>query len=1063
MRRFIHEIVIWVRLSLSWTSPRPETARENCPGARESRERTVPPRATSPSVVSVDTLAAVLLGVGLFISPLSSYFFSLEPLPAGTLPVEPLPGYMLAAAAFALLACQKTARGKLDLLSSPLNKALFFLLILAVLSSINPWDRRGAVGLCLLLSSCFAVCWTTSTLMSSPAAARGLTLSITAGGAAVSIMMLTQIVQGSTAPESLYSLGALLTAAYLCCCSLLSYYETAPEQTASNTAFTNPTAEPYKKNLQKTLHKLLHQPALKSLIKSALFTIGYLNLLAVISLGLRVAYAVILLGIILLLFTLTIKKMRQNALGIILIQGVSVLLVINPVYHSFAAGCVPAGWIWAGAGFILSIILLHTWHRLKQYSKPQPIEADPGTVDPKKDLWKPPRGNPSRGNGTRRLRPWVLPAAAALLFLVIVIIGTPNIQLLAHRAAGVQSYPLAELMLRCGDALKAMAAAPHTLLLGSGGSGWPALISMHQSFYYEEPAPGVFLQAGVELGVCGLFAVLIIWGIFIIEIKQLIKMSGITAEQKILITAAARKMPESSFGSRFEQKALVTAVASGALALGCHSLLWSGFSSAAALYLFALFGIGNGLNSQLRFIRPETARMNRPPARRLPKIIITGIGIPKIPLPRITLINTGISQLLITGLSKIKLPKFRPPKIALPKFRLWLAGSRAETAAAGSQQPYAGICKCLAVLSAAALIFIISLSIFMGERSARTAAEAIEKGDTMTALHNMEKAIKHDPFNSTYHKQMGILYLESAPINRPDNGNSTPGSAAGAVSPGTSSDQENLTKAEHHFKKGLGLSRGDVELRLLYAETLFQLGKVEQGAEQLKEAVKLRPLQQNLYEYLSLGYLTAGRFLLEQAKSLEKKPGKTPEETLENTLDKTPEKVQERTQKKTPEKAPDKILEINLKETPAEAPAETGNQEAPGNTPNNQDSLYASSYLTAALKVPGKLEKRRALLNKNHLKYWRGSPYLGISPEIQLYSGEAAALLGYWPQAVHYLDKAARDVSLRPEAMLMNGLVFKRTGRTLEGEALIIKALQEKPELAAEQKRLEELLTDLFR
>jgi hypothetical protein len=102
-------------------------------------------------------------------------------------------------------------------------------------------------------------------------------------------------------------------------------------------------------------------------------------------------------------------------------------------------------------------------------------------------------------------------------------------------------------------------------------------------------------------------------------------------------------------------------------------------------------------------------------------------------------------------------------------------------------------------------------------------------------------------------------------------------------------------------------------------------------------------------------------------------------------------------------------------------------------------------------------------LNKNHLKYWRGSPYLGISPEIQLYSGEAAALLGYWPQAVHYLDKAARDVSLRPEAMLMNGLVFKRTGRTLEGEALIIKALQEKPELAAEQKRLEELLTDLFR
>ena len=45
-----------------------------------------------------------------------------------------------------------------------------------------------------------------------------------------------------------------------------------------------------------------------------------------------------------------------------------------------------------------------------------------------------------------------------------------------------------------------MATSPGTLLLGSGGGGWPALSHLHQSFYYEAPVPGAFLQAGVELG-----------------------------------------------------------------------------------------------------------------------------------------------------------------------------------------------------------------------------------------------------------------------------------------------------------------------------------------------------------------------------------------------------------------------------------------------------------------------------------------------------------------------------------------------------------------------------------
>ena len=131
----------------------------------------------------------------------------------------------------------------------------------------------------------------------------------------------------------------------------------------------------------------------------------------------------------------------------------------------------------------------------------------------------------------------------------------------------------------------------------------------------------------------------------------------------------------------------------------------------------------------------------------------------------------------------------------------------------------------------------------------------------------------------------------------------------------------------------------------------------------------------------------------------------------------------------------------------------------PQTTPANTALLTnARSYLKAALRVPEELEKRRAHINRNHLIYWRGSPYLGITPKIQLYSGEAATLLGDWPQAVHYLSEAARDASLRPEALLWHGLVLKRTGRGQEGETLISRALQEKPELADELNNLEELL-----
>ncbi|MGB4504257.1 MAG: hypothetical protein WBI44_05115 [Syntrophaceticus sp.] len=75
------------------------------------------------------------------------------------------------------------------------------------------------------------------------------------------------------------------------------------------------------------------------------------------------------------------------------------------------------------------------------------------------------------------------------------------------------------------------------------------------------------------------------------------------------------------------------------------------------------------------------------------------------------------------------------------------------------------------------------------------------------------------------------------------------------------------------------------------------------------------------------------------------------------------------------------------------------------------------------MAVPQLLEERSSQINKRHLRYWNGAPYLGITPKIQLYSGQAAALLGNRKAALHYLEQAALDASLKEEAELWQGLI----------------------------------------
>jgi tetratricopeptide (TPR) repeat protein len=243
---------------------------------------------------------------------------------------------------------------------------------------------------------------------------------------------------------------------------------------------------------------------------------------------------------------------------------------------------------------------------------------------------------------------------------------------------------------------------------------------------------------------------------------------------------------------------------------------------------------------------------------------------------------------------------------------------------------------------AALIVITISLNIYAGESCAITAGQALAKGDTQAALIYYEKAVEKNSLNASYRKELGKLYSSTTPTTT-----------------------QSLKLASHHFQKAVHLVRGDAELRVLYASTLFQSGQPEEGVRHLETAVLLRPLEQEFYEDLALGYVTAGRLLLN-----------------EPTQDEPPQKG------------------ANSKAT------------------SKERKERARTYLRRTMSIPQLLEKRSTGINKRHLRYWSGAPYLGITPKMQLYCGQAAVLLGDRKAALHYLEQAAQDASLKAEAEL---------------------------------------------
>jgi len=758
-------------------------------------------------------LSSLLPGILLFLTPICCLASSRRPFPL----------YIIISVAFAVFAFYKIYAGRLRLIRSPFDIAVFLLPGLALFSSFGAWNAGEAVSLLLLLSCCAALYRIVSSLVVSPEALHGVLMALTAGAAATSPFCLTAVFQEGRAYPFAAALGIVSAAALL----FVFYLRAVPPGSLRASPEDAPASpqDGAGHKMRAALHKRIHALQ-RQCFHPALSAAGYLLLLALIGINSKPLFLLLILAIPLSLWKLPADERKKGPVHF-LIYSCAAFTAAGKMRFCLTNGAVATGWMWAAAG-LLTVVALEFLPALREKSG-------------------------------RRLRPWVLPGAVSCLVVLFLFSGGAYLHGAPDQTPPQPSrydalFYAEEKLLKGRDALRIMVSSPRIFLQGTGGGGWEPLSYQHQSFYYEAPPPGAFLQAGVEMGFPGLITLLAVWVLFFKGIRSVTKNSS--AVHSLSINGA------------------VWTVFSAALVVGAGSLWECTLAMpAVSFFLFILFGLGRALEGFDSFD-----------------------GFPVRPAPSAE--AAGPSAGNISGNTAIMAER--------PSFFKKLA-------------------QYLAAGCAVLLVITISWNVYAGESYSIAAEQAVKKGDREAALRNYAKAVQRDPLNASLHKELGRLYLENTEKTQ---------------------NAKTLESAIEQFQKGVRLARGDAELRVLYAGALLQAGQLQEGVRQLETAALLRPLEQEFYEDLALGYLTAGRLLLKKPDQKER----------------------------------------------------------------------ARFYLLRARGIPQLLEKRSSMINKQHLRYWSGAPYLGITAKIQLYCGQAAVLLGDKQAALYYLEEAARDASLQAEA-----------------------------------------------
>ena len=692
-----------------------------------------------------DGLMAILLSIMLFYPPFFRGLFFQN---------ELLPTHMLTAAVFALFAFYKLTRHELAFFESPLDYAVFILLALYITSSFNAWSVRDAIAGILKMANYAAIYWLLAYSVRSLNAVRGYLAVWLASGAGVALLGLGAAV-GSFPYKDAFVGGRIY--------SSLQYPNTlAAFLTAIN------------------LSGLYLWTVSRNRIAGTLLAIGnYLVFLTILGTQSRGGYVILPLGLLLLLIGLPGRE-RWRTLGLFVLQLIPASAVIGGVMANTGGHSQLRGWIWIAAGAVLVSLLYLVWRYIETSRQQGQAQA-----------------------AGRNLKPWVVPAVAVLILVVLAGGGylgwqkRSTITSVASKAVqynwtsrlqtiSLQDKNAQERILWSKDALRIMTASPLNALVGGGGGAWNAIYHQYQQYlYFTTEVHDHFMQIGVETGFPGLITFLAIWVCFIATAWSLYRSRR----------AAGRKPDQALQGTTW-------AILSSAVALGAHSMIDFNLSlGAVAILLWGLFGLVRGLD---RLYGPAaTARAEAAAALERK----TGGNRRRKQEPAAWKMSPSLQGLIVGGL--------------------------------------------------ALAVFFCSLNLIIGIQYAQAADQAAKKQDVQTAVTDYEQAVKHDYWDSDYRAILTEYYLYQASQSTAKQASASQDNTAAI----------NIGKALDVMRVAVRQNRGSVsnfDLHMLYGNCLFQTGSIEQALQQLEESVALMPLRQDSYENLAIAYFRAGRYLLEQ-------------------------------------------------------------------------------------------------------------------------------------------------------------------------------------------------------
>ena len=151
------------------------------------------------------------------------------------------------------------------------------------------------------------------------------------------------------------------------------------------------------------------------------------------------------------------------------------------------------------------------------------------------------------------------------------------------------------------------------------------------------------------------------------------------------------------------------------------------------------------------------------------------------------------------------------------------------------------------------LVFFFSISLQSGYLNGQKGVKYVREQQIDKAIIYFEKAVRRDPFNASYHMDLGRIYQDTAMVESDGKRHVV--------------DREQFDKAEDMVKRALKLEPYNSQLYAHAASFMMRRGQVDISLDYIERSIKVQPLRNQNYQQkaqayfqLAVSYLNAQRY-----------------------------------------------------------------------------------------------------------------------------------------------------------------------------------------------------------